>query len=1499
MTITELSIKRPPLIIVIFLFLILLGIFSYRELSYELLPDVTPPIISVSIVYPEAAPKEVETTVTKIVEDAVNNVEKIKRVSSYSMESVSFTFIEFTQNADDATSLQEVQRKVNEILSTLPKECEAPVLSKFSFDEMPILRIGAVSEMPGKEFYRFLKEDLKPRLSRINGVGLVSLIGGEEREIKVDIDKKKLNSYYLSTLEIVEAIKKSNFDVPAGNVKDKDGQYNVRLTGKFQSVDVIKNLVVRDNSKNGKIKIGDVAEVYDGTKEAVSFSRLNKKAAVGIFVMKQNDANAVEVSRLIREELSKVESEYSAEKVKFDVAQDMSTFTVESANAVMFDLLLAIIMVGLVMLLFLHSIRNSAIIMVAIPCSLISTFIAMYIFNFTLNLMTLLALSLVIGILVDDSIVVLENIYRHIEMGKDKRTAAIDGRNEIGFTALSITLVDVVVFLPLALIGGMVGNLVRQFSLVIVTSTLLSLFVSFTITPMLASRYSKIERLTKNSLIGKFAVWFEKMFKKLSQKYVSFLSVALKHKGMVILAATILLFSSFAFFPLGLIGEEFFAFTDKGDMQMIVELEPGAKLEKTNQIANGIENRLLAFPEVKKVFANIGSSEEGFMGSTSNNIAELNITLVSKNERKKNMTELGEEFKKIAREYPGVKTRVAPIMIWGSTDGTPVAVGINGSNYDDVQKVAKQVEDIFNKTPGTSDVQVSSTTGKPEIQIHVNREKMTSLGLSLDYVGAELRAALYGDSDAKFRDGASEYDIRVKYDDFDKDNPAEIGKIVFVNNNGQKIYLNQFAAIDYSTGPTKLERRYRNSSITVMSRAVGRPVGTIGDEIKSEIDKLNLPAGIKITYENDLEAQDEAFGSMALAFMAAILFVYLILVALYNSFVYPFSVLLTIPLAIIGALYGLALTMENLNVMALLGMIILIGLVGKNAIILVDRINQNRANGIEMVEAILEASKTRLRPILMTTLTLVFGVLPLAISRGAANEMKAGMAIVIIGGLISSLLLTLILVPIMYTKIEQSREFMIRIKNKLFAGRKNSAEEISDAALSVKSKNFGGVISVVLAIILLGGNVLAQPMKLSMNEAVDIALKNNREIKISGMTKTQSEKKVNEAYGNLLPEIYAEGSYIRNTKLPVFFLPAEFFGLTSGGSIPIEISEKNVYEGYLKFQMPVFNNTIYSGIRAAKAEERLNIENDRNVKSKTITDVKKAYLTILVVQRRLALIEQSLTRAEQRFKDTKLLFAQGLTSEVDTLTAYIGYENILPDKLKLLSSIENAKNNLKYLMGMSPESSVELTDELNYQKEKEEIDFTRTCIIALENRPEVRALQIGVEGAEEMKNVEWSAHLPTLNLFGALKIEAENKSFAFKNYQWPTSSYVGLQLNVPVFSGFKTSNKVEQAEIEKNKTEEQLKSVKDYIYLELKAALLAMKEAEKNIDIRSKTITLAERNYSLTQSRFQKGLSKLSDLLDAELVLNEAKTNYIGEVYNYLIAKTDYEKAAGTVLVQN
>ncbi|MCE1189918.1 MAG: efflux RND transporter permease subunit [Ignavibacteria bacterium] len=1486
MTITELSIKRPPLIIVIFLFLSILGIMSYYQLNYELIPDITPPIITVTAVYPGASPQEVESSVTKIIEESVTNTEKIKRVTSTSLESVSMVMIEFTQKANGQAALEEVQRRVNEILADLPKESENPVISKFSSSEVPILRISATSNLSERDFYQLMKDNIKPRLARLDGIGLVSLFGGQQKEIKVNLNKSRLQSYNLSALEVLEAIKRANFDFPAGKVQDTEGQYTIRLTGKINSTELLKDLVVRQSKEYGVVKVKDIAEVEDGIKEVEAMSRLNQKSALAVFIMKQNDANTVSVANQVKTELKEIEKSFQDKGVSFSIAQDASVFTMESANAVKFDLAFSIFLVGLTMLIFLHSLRNSIIIMVAIPCSLISTFIAMYIFNFTLNLMTLLALSLVIGILVDDSIVVLENIHRHIEMGKDKIQASIDGRNEIGFTALSITLVDVVVFLPLALISGLIGNLVRQFALVIVVSTLLSLFVSFTITPMLASRFAVREHFTADTLSGKFALWFEGLFERLGVIYRGLLQKALQHKILVVSISFIVLIGSIALIPMGFIGSEFLAPTDRGELNLTIELAPGAKLEETNQVARDLEKKILSRPDVEKVLTNVGSSEEQFVGMYSNNVAEMIVTLVPRKQRTKSVSLVGQELKALAQQYPGVKPRVAPIMIFGTTDAAPVAVGVNGSNPDDVYKASQIIEKLLSEIKGTSDIRSSVKTGKPEMHIKVNREKMAALGLSLDQVGAELRVAFTGDKSSKFRAANKEYDIRIIYDQFDRTNPEEVKNISFTNNRGQRIYLTQFAEIEYASGPTKLERKYRNPSITVTSAAMGRPPGDIGDELKSKIASTKLPSGIQLTYENDLENQDESFNSLSIAFLAAIVFVYLILAALYNSFLYPLAILFTIPLAVIGALLGLALTMNSLNIMSLLGMIVLIGLVGKNAILLVDRTNHNRTKGMDVIPAILEAAKVRLRPILMTTATLILGVMPIALSSGAANELKIGLAIVLIGGLTSSLLLTLIVVPVMYIYVNQMSAFFDRLKDIIvtYTARKKSYSAVSKATL---------IILIVIIVDSLSLKVYAQPVRYSLHAAVQTALQNNAEIKNAVLSISQAEYKIRESKGYLLPEINADGSYIRNTKLPVMFLPAALMGGTGAGNVPVPIAEKNVYEGNIKFSLPIYNAAIYPAIRSSIAEYGINSASRNNISLNVAADVKKAYYQVLIIRQYLNLTEQSLERARQRLKDARGMFFQGLAPDVDTLSAYIGIENIQPQLLHLQNSEQQAKRMLGYLMGLPAGNDVELVDSLSEISSTYLVDTEESIRLAIGQRPDLAMLELGLQNAREGENAAFAGHMPSLTAFGGIKIETQYDNFSFQNYNWQTSNYIGLQLSVPLFSGLRVENRAQQARVERLKVEEQLDAAQRMIRVEIYAASASLQEAKKNVRIQKQNVTLAERNYNLLQSRFRNGISKLSDLLDAELLLNQAKTNLSNEVYNMNVALAEFQKVTG------
>ena len=1023
MTITELSIKRPTLVVVVFTVLGVLGVFSYFQLNYELLPKLSIPVVTITTVYPGASPYEVENNVSKIIEDAVSGIDKIDDVRTTSMEGLSLIIIEFKQDANIDFVVQDASRKVNAILANLPTDAKLPTVSKIAFDEIPVLRMGVTSRMDARQFHQFMTDQVQPRISKIAGVAQVSLTGGDEREIRVNLNANKVEAYGLSVPQVAQAVRSANLDFPTGNFKDADEQFVVRVAGKFSSVEDLRNLVVGRTRLGGDIHLEDIAEVQDGRKDYEQINRVNGITSIGIQVVKQSDANAVSVSKLVRAELEKIQEEYKKQGIVFTIAEDSSTFTLEAANAVKQDLALAVLMVAIVMLLFLHSIRNSLIVLVAIPASLITTFGFMYAMDFSLNMMTLLGMSLVIGILVDDSIVVLENIYHHLEKGEEQRAAALNGRNEIGFAALSITMVDVVVFLPLSIVSGIVGQIIRQYALVVVGSTLTSLFVSFTITPTLASRFSKLERLTDRTLLGKFALAFERYYHRFSAFYQKLLKWALVNKAKVGVATTAMFLVSLLFPALGLIGNEFMPQSDRGEFSVSVELEPGTSIEENNQAILRIERTFAQIPEIEKVFTAVGAQAMGSLSLSSNNLTQINVTLVPKNKRKKSTFDVGEEIKSKLKEIPGMKVYVNPIGLFGSADQASIQIAINGTDFNEITKAAVQVEDVLKSVPGTTDVRLSSETGKPEMRIAIDRAKMAQLGLSVADVGTTLRIALTGDDQSKYRDGNTEYVIRIRFDEFNRTRTDDIGSIVFVNNRGQQVELQQFATVSLSSGPTKLERRDRIGIIYVNGQTLGRPTGTIMGDFKNRVAGVQLPPGISLSYLGMEKMRAEGFTDLFLAMLTGILFIYLIMVALYDSYVYPFVVLFSIPLAMVGSMVALAATGKALSIFSMLGIIMLMGLVAKNAILLVDRTNQTRLeHGLSVYDALLEAAQSRLRPILMTTLTMIFGMLPIALSTASGSEWKSGLAWALIGGLTSSLLLTLVVVPVVYMKVDEWKE---------------------------------------------------------------------------------------------------------------------------------------------------------------------------------------------------------------------------------------------------------------------------------------------------------------------------------------------------------------------------------------------------------------------------------------------------------------------------------------------
>ncbi|PXY42879.1 acriflavin resistance protein [Flavobacterium cheongpyeongense] len=1020
MSITGIAIKRPLLLIVIFTVLILFGIQSYLSLNYNLLPKIEVPTVSVSTIYPGASAAEVQTTVTKKLEDLFSSVEGLDKINSTSQEGVSIITIAFKSGTDIDKAERDVQRKADQGQNMLPEDVEKPMVNKINLEETPVIKAGLTANMAPRNLYDLVDKQLKPILQNVAGVGQVYIIGGDEREIHININQDKLFAYNFSITQITQAINNANLSFPAGSIETQNQRLSIRYDANVKSLDQLRNLIIFQNPEQGVIYLKDIAEVVDATAKTTAINHIDGIPSIGVQIIKQSDANAVDVSKQVKKVFQNIEDQYKTNNLKFNISTDQSLYTLHAANSVMFDLMLAIIIVGIVMLAFLHSFRSSMFVLVALPASIIPTFIAMYLLGFSLNLMTLMALSLVVGILVDDSIVVLENIYRHMEMGSDKRKAALEGRNEIGFTALSITLVDVVVFLPLALAGGMIGSILREFSLVVVISTLMSLFVSFTVTPLLASRFGKLEHLKGDSLWGKINLGFEKFIDTMKEDYGKMLQKVLHKKRWLLSLTIFLIIGAIALVPTGFIGAAFIPKADQSDLILNMELEPTATVYKTNLLVQQAEKILLNQPEVEKVFSSIGFVSGSVSGTNSNsNLAELTVTLVDKKKRNMTAEEYGTFIQgKLSTAITGAKFSTSSTSITGNVSSAPIQIAVKGLNLNDVRQVSEAYKKVVAEIPGTQFVKLSVKDKKPEVDIKLNREKMSLLGLNASMIGAALQNSFNGSDKNQFKQEGNEYNILVGLDKFNRSDIKNVKNLSFINSEGQTIVLSQFADVIESLGETTLQRIDRMGAITVQANVAGRPTGTVTDEIKERTKSIKIPEGISIEYLGDSKNQGDAFGSLGLALITAILLVYLIMVALYENAVYPFVVLFSIPVALVGAFLALALTMETLNIFTIIGMIMLLGLVSKNAILIVDFTNNLKAEGHSVIEALVAAGKERLRPILMTTLAMILGMLPIAIAGGAASEIKNGMAWVIIGGLTSSMILTLFVVPSMYLIID-------------------------------------------------------------------------------------------------------------------------------------------------------------------------------------------------------------------------------------------------------------------------------------------------------------------------------------------------------------------------------------------------------------------------------------------------------------------------------------------------
>ncbi len=1016
MYLSNTSIKRPVFTTMVILALVVLGVASYNLMSVDLMPDVDFPFVVVTIVYPGAGPEAVANDVTKKVEDAVNPINGVKHVTSNSMEGFSQVMIEFSLETKSLDAGQEVREKVATIRADLPRDIEAPVIQRFDPASQPILSLVMASPRSSKELTSIAKNILKKRLESIEGVGAVQIIGGSEREFQVFLDLDALNARQLTFNEVSNAIAASNFELPAGRLDQGPTEMLVRTMGRFQTVNDIKNVVVK-NTEGKVIRLSDIASVADTIKEQRSISRYNGKEAVTLQITRQSGSNTVKVAESIKARLQKIQAELPAD-VKVEIATDGSVFIRESVDDVQVTILYGGLLAIVCIFLFLTNIPSTVISAIAIPTSIVATFTVMKALGFTLNLITLMGLSLAVGLLIDDAIVVIENIYRHLAQGESSEDAARNGTSEIGLAVMATTFSIVVVFVPIAFMSGIVGRFFYQFGLTVAFAVMVSLFVAFTLTPMLSARWlhkeEMIEKGSKNPIKIILYYW-NHAFARLSDFYKITLRWVLHHRAITLTAAIIGFLVSM--YLAKYLGSTFTPDQDRSELYVSFETRPGSSIDRTSQLAQELERKIASHKDV--VYAQLLTVGGENIPVNQGNIY---VKMVEKNKRDISVFKFVTILRKELADIPGMTLNIS--LEQGHGGEMAVEYSVCGPDYDKLIVLADKVEKTIKNAPGAVDVENSEKQARPELRIAIDRDVADDAGLNLAAIGTTVRSMVDGADVSRFKEGEEEYYINVRLapkfrTDIDNLNNIFIPSFKKVAGNDYSVPLRQVAQIYEASAPQQINRYDRQREIKIGSNVgEGFSMGDITKHLESKRAELNIPTGYSVQTSGMTQIQEESFTSIFTALALAIIFIYILLASQFESFVDPFSMGMSLLMAPVGAILALLLFGSPLSIMSLIGMVLLMGLVTKNAILLVDFIKQARRRGVEREEAILQAGPIRLRPIMMTSLAMIFAMTPLAFAIGPGAEMRAPMAQAVIGGLVSSTMLTLIVVPIVYTLLD-------------------------------------------------------------------------------------------------------------------------------------------------------------------------------------------------------------------------------------------------------------------------------------------------------------------------------------------------------------------------------------------------------------------------------------------------------------------------------------------------
>jgi HAE1 family hydrophobic/amphiphilic exporter-1 len=1461
MILSDLSIKRPIFATVLVLVLVTLGTFSYRRLSVEMFPNVEFPLVSVVTIYPGASPETVERELSKRIEDSVNQLAGVKHVFSTSREGVSTVMVQFQLEQKVNDCAQEVRAKIGSIRGNLPQGIEEPIIQKLDFNAAPVASLAVRSDtLSPRELTTLVEKKIKKRFENVPGVGKVDMVGGQKREIRVDLDPVKMNALSLGVNDIVGGIRSENTNTPLGRLTKGSAEYPMRIDGKPDQADQYRKMTVAQ--RNGRpITMEEVAQVSDSVEEKRKLALVNGRPAIGLDIYKQSGGNEVALVDMVKKTMARVEKELPP-GVTLTMVRDGTIMTRESLADVQETLLIGGILTILIVFCFINSWRSTVITGVTLPISVISSFIIMNAMGMTLNVMTLMALSLAIGMLIDDAIVVRENIVRHLEMGKNHMEAARFGTSEIGLAVFATSMSIIAVFIPVAYMRGIVGRFFFQFGISVAFAVLVSLFVSFTLDPMLSSRWHDpaIHLHGKRKGLAKWLEIFNIWFDFVANKYPKVIGWALDHRKTVMLTAVATFIGGLVIF--GTLESSFMSREDKGEFQVSFKTAPDASMAETEDRLNAVLAAVKDIPEIEHTYATIGAGDSGTVRD-----GLLYLKLKERDQRTRNQFLLQQEVRQKLLKIAGITFSIEEVGQIGGAQ-KPLNVNLKGDDLNTLKMLGQKLKNELYKVPGIVDLAVTLEHDIPEYRLKVDREKALSAGVTTNDVVAALSRFVGGEAITSYEDEDGDaVDVRVRLPEGLRMNPAQVGdlKVSVPDSSGgtKLVSIASLVSIRVASSPTEINRRDLARQVTVTANLDNMPIGSAVKHVEAAAKKIDLPPGYSINLSGEAEDMAESFGYMGESLLLAVIFVFLILSAQFESFFEPFAIMLSLPLSIVGMAGMLKLTGDTINIMSLIGLIMLMGLVTKNAILLVDyaKVLRKRDN-MPRRDAVILAGRTRLRPIVMTTLAMIFGMLPLFLGIGAGGEGRAPMARAVVGGLLTSTLLTLLVVPVMYTLMDDLGNWLRR------KWRGNSPEMTKTA---------------LLALVAVGAITMAQPALgaetrvLTLDQALQIAMEKNRDI----------EKARNYAR-------YVQGKYLeeRSAALPQLTLTGALLLSRDESQKALfgTVSRQQQRTADISLSQPLYTwGKVNAAIRAAEAGLKTADEQLRLYRQGAAQDVYSTFYDLLLAKELLQLSRENLEQKKRHQDEAAKKLAAGIATDYDQLAADVALGNARPEVIRSENQLLLTRERLSFLLGSSASSDYDASGSLDVTIVPPP-SYDEAYAVARRKRPEVADLRYRIDIYRELVTISAAENKPRLDLKGGVGWHyLDTAGMQGDGNAWN----VGIYLSFPFFDGFKASGKTQQAESDLNTRRIEESQLLDNISLEVRSAGHRLSEAAEIVQALTGTVNQAERLLVMAEKGYELGVKVRLDVEDAQLNVTQAKGNLARAKRDYLVAQVNMKRAMG------